>query len=116
MKLLTTSLFCLLVMFCCCGAGFLCPKTHAPQYVYYTNPVVYGYPYYTGYNYTYYQYSYPTVTSQSYVVPYYPSRIEYRPVINQYYMNYGHYYSYPTYVNYNNSYYNPYYVWSYYNY
>lgn len=112
MKLLTTSLFSLLVIFCCCGAGPLCPKTYAPQYVYYSNPVVYGYPYYTGYNVYSYQYSYPVVVSQSYPVPLYPNRIEYRPAVNQYFMNYSHYYAVPQYY----PQYNPYHVWSYYNY
>lgn len=82
------------------------------------NNVIYS-PYYVPYGYynTYYyqQPVVPVVVQTNRLIPVVENRVEYRPV-NGYYMNYSHYYTYPTYVNYNNSYYNPYHVWSYYNY
>lgn len=111
-KFLTT-LFALLVMICCCGAGPLCPRTYAPQYTYYSNPVVYGYPYYNAYTYNYsYQYAYPVIVPQSYTLPLYYERTEYRPAVGQFFMNYSHYYYNPVYYN-NHYFYNNWYRYNY---
>lgn len=97
---------------------FFCAEGYAQNWCFNqrVNSVVYS-PYYVPYGYynTYYynQPLVPIVVQTNRLVPVVENRVEYRPV-GGYYMNYSHYYNYPVYYGQPN--YNPYHVWSYYNY
>jgi hypothetical protein len=76
-----------LLLFCTMGAG-PCWIKHNPTIipapvVVYQPYVVYGYQYVS------------VVVQQQRLVPVVENRVEYRPVVGQFFMNYSHYYSYP---------------------
>ena len=74
-----------LVVFCCAGAGPCWLKHQQPVVV--QNPMVYGY-----------QYQYvPVIVQERAFVPVVETRVEYRPVVSQFFLNYSHYYVAPSY-------------------
>lgn len=87
-----------------------CFHRRVENYVYVPYAPVNGY----SYNSYYYQQPLVPVVVQNYHwVPVVQNRVEYRPVITPYFMNYSHYYNRPLYYNQNN--YN-YHTWNNYNY
>ena len=91
MKSFYSTLLVLILVVCCCGAG-PCWIKHQQQHLI---PIVVAPPVYGIYG---YQYQYvPVVVQERRLVPVVENRVEYRPVVGQFFMNYSHYYSVPNY-------------------
>ena len=84
MKMLTKICLLLVLMLCCCGAS-PCWVKHQPTYISPIVPQAYTvYGYQLGYV--------PYIVQERRLVPVIENRIEYKPVVSQFFMNYNHYY------------------------
>ncbi len=90
-NILLTGLVCL-VLLCCTGAGPCWLKYHQGLVPAYPAPVVYVQP-----NVAYHTQYAPYLVQERRWVPVVENRVEYRPVVSQFFLNYSHYYVTPSY-------------------